>query len=406
MKRVTFIHAADLHLDSPMVGLKHLPPTILQRLQESTFTAFTKIVDDALRLNVDFVIIAGDLFDGEDRSVRAQSRFRKQMERLAASQIQVFIVHGNHDHLDGKWAHLELPENVQVFSENVEVKKYVNSEQVGVHLYGFSYPQRHVFERKIDDYIKSGEADFHIGILHGHNEGNSEHGRYAPFSIKDLLDKQFDYWALGHIHTRAILAEEPPIVYPGNIQGRNRKELGMKGYYHVTLSSAGCQLAFLRSSDVIWNEMEIDASNANNFSDIYSLCRNLIEETRTEKEGQLIDITIRNIPSDGLLREELENGELLDVLQEEEKEETSFVWPFRLTLDEKIHWNREQLEGEADFYHELFSAIDDYHGLDDCLSQLYQHPTARRFLQRISEGDQNKLVQDAENILVKLLYKT
>ena len=406
MKRVTFIHAADLHLDSPMVGLKHLPPTIFQRIQESTFTAFTKIVDDALRLNVDFVILAGDLFDGEDRSVRAQSRFRKQMDRLAASQIQVFIVHGNHDHLDGKWAHLELPENVHVFSEKVEVKKYVNSEQVGVHLYGFSYPQRHIFERKIDDYIKTGEADFHIGILHGHNEGNSDHGRYAPFSINDLLDKQFDYWALGHIHTRAILAEEPPIVYPGNIQGRNRKELGMKGCYHVTLSSVGCQLEFLRSSDVFWNELEIDASNANNFSDIYSLCRNQIEEVRTEKEGQLIDITIRNIPSDGLLQEGLENGELLDVLQEEEKEETSFVWPYSLTYDEKNQWNREQLEGEADFYHELFSAIDNYHSMDDCLSQLYQHPTARRFLQRLSEDDQNKLVQDAENILVKLLYKT
>jgi DNA repair protein SbcD/Mre11 len=406
MKRVTFIHAADLHLDSPMVGLKHLPPTIFQRLQESTFVAFTKIVDDALRLNVDFVILAGDLFDGEDRSVRAQSRFRKQLDRLAAKKIQVFIVHGNHDHLDGKWAHLELPENVHVFSEKVEIKKYVNNEQVGVHLYGFSYPQRHVHERKIDEYLRVEGADFHIGILHGHFEGNSEHGRYAPFSINDLVDKQFDYWALGHIHKRTILAEEPPIVYPGNIQGRNRKELGMKGCYHVTLSNTGCHMDFLRSSDVIWNELTIDASNSSSFSDIYSLCRNQMEEIRTEKEGQLISITINNIPSEGMLRSELENGELLDVLQEEEKEEISFVWPFRLTLEETRQWQREQLVGEADFYHELFSAIDEYQGLDDCLNQLYQHPTARRFLHRLSEEDQNKLVQNAENILVKLLYKT
>src|SRR5690606_38326221 len=101
-------------------------------------------------------------------------------------------------HLDGNWTHLPLPENVHIFSHNVEVVQYLNTHGTAVHLYGFSYPKRHVFERMIDQYMKVEGADFHIGILHGHCEGSSIHGKYAPFKQKDLAEKGFDYWALGH----------------------------------------------------------------------------------------------------------------------------------------------------------------------------------------------------------------
>jgi DNA repair exonuclease SbcCD nuclease subunit len=405
MKQVTFIHAADLHLDSPMVGLKHLPASIFQRLQESTFTALMKIVDLAIQRKVDFIILAGDLFDGEDRSVRAQSRFRKQMERLATKDIEVFVIHGNHDHMDGKWTHFALPKNVHVFSSEVEVKTFISSNKVCVNLYGFSYPERHVLERKVDQYQKHEGADLHIGILHGHFDGNSEHGKYAPFSIPDLVSKQFDYWALGHIHTRAVLAEDPPIIYPGNIQGRNRKELGMKGCYFVNLSPYKCDLEFSGSSDVIWTEEVLDGSGATSFTDLYTICRDRIEEIRSNSQSYLCSMTIKNLSSDSLLREIVESGELLVVLQDEEKDESSFVWPYALSMAETKQWQREDLAGEAEFYQELFSAIDGFNKLDECVSPLYQHPSARRFLQRLSENEQKELVKDAESILVKLLYK-
>ena len=122
MKQISFIHAADLHLDSPMVGLKHLPANILSRVRESTFVALQKLTMAAIDQQVDFVILAGDLFDGEDRSLRAQSRFRAEMLKLFEKDIPVYVIHGNHDHLNGSWVHLDMPANVFIFTSKTEVK--------------------------------------------------------------------------------------------------------------------------------------------------------------------------------------------------------------------------------------------------------------------------------------------
>lgn len=151
MKQISFIHAADLHLDSPMAGLKHLPAELFNRTKESTFTSLQKLTQTAIRLQVDFVIIAGDVFDGEDRSLKAQSRFRKEMLKLEAEGIPVYVVHGNHDHLNGSWVHLDMPKNVYVFPSEVETMKLTTKSGEIVHLYGFSYPVRHVVDRKITE---------------------------------------------------------------------------------------------------------------------------------------------------------------------------------------------------------------------------------------------------------------
>ncbi|AGK52542.1 metallophosphoesterase family protein [Bacillus sp. 1NLA3E] len=406
MKKVTFIHAADLHLDSPMVGLKHLPQSIFTRLQESTFTAFSKIIDAAILHQVDFVILGGDLFDGEDRSIRAQTRFRKQIERLYAQQIPVFIVHGNHDHLEGKWANIQMPQNAYIFPADVAIKTFMTKDKTTVSLYGFSYPRRHVLERRIDDYIKEEGADFHIGILHGHFEGNSDHGRYAPFTLSDLLEKQFDYWALGHIHKRTHLSEDPPVIYPGNIQGRHSKETGEKGCYLVTLTEANTSLEFISSSDVLWEDIEGDATSANSVDDLYRLSRNIISEMRKEGQGILVTIRLKNVSLMETQQELLSSEELLETLQDDEKDEESmFVWPVDLFIEEANQWNREQMIGEADFYSELFQSTDHYENSKNCLSPLYQHSSARKYVTLLSDHEQEQLIKDAESILVQLLKK-
>ncbi|MDF2903740.1 MAG: metallophosphoesterase [Bacillus sp. (in: firmicutes)] len=406
MKKVTFIHAADLHLDSPMVGLKHLPQSIFTRLQESTFTAFSKIIDAAILHQVDFVILGGDLFDGEDRSIRAQTRFRKQIERLYAQQIPVFIVHGNHDHLEGKWANIQMPQNAYIFPADVAIKTFMTKDKTTVSLYGFSYPRRHVLERRIDDYIKEEGADFHIGILHGHFEGNSDHGRYAPFTLSDLLEKQFDYWALGHIHKRTHLSEDPPVIYPGNIQGRHSKETGEKGCYLVTLTEANTSLEFISSSDVLWEDIEGDATSAKSVDDLYQLSRNIISEMRKEGQGILVTIRLKNVSLMETQQELLSSEELLETLQDDEKDEESmFVWPVDLFIEEANQWNREQMIGEADFYSELFQSTDYYENSKNCLSPLYQHSSARKYVTLLSDHEQEQLIKDAESILVQLLKK-
>lgn len=405
MKRVTFIHAADLHLDSPMSGLKHLPPSIFKKLQESTFEAFTKIVDSAIFHNVDFIILAGDLFDGEDRSIRAQTRFRKEMERLAECGIAVYAVHGNHDHMDGRWAHLPLPENVHIFSHEVEVAKHIAENGTSVHLYGFSYPKRHVAERMIDQYSRENGADLHIGILHGSFEGSSDHAQYAPFRINDLLEKDFDYWALGHIHKREILISQPPVIYPGNIQGRNRKETGPKGCYLVELDSSGAKTEFLEAAPVIWENAEIDASKSESYQEIYELCLSLIEEKRQNRKGTIINLTLNDVGlSDHELRS-ITNGELLESLQEEEAEEESFVWISGLAVNEKRMWNKEKLAHESDFFSELFKTAGHFAEGSESALFLYAHPLARRFLGELTKDDKQRIAEEAEALLVDLLHK-
>ncbi|MFK9094192.1 exonuclease SbcCD subunit D [Bacillus salipaludis] len=406
MKKISFIHAADLHLDSPMVGLKHLPAHIFNRVKESTFTAIKKLTATAIDQKVDFVILAGDLFDGEDRSLRAQSRFRTEMLKLNEQEIPVYVIHGNHDHLNGSWVHLDMPANVHVFNSEVETMVLHTRRGEIVHLYGFSYPTRHVFERKIEDYKKIEGADFHIGILHGNESTGTEHDNYAPFSVKDLQEKNFDYWALGHIHKRAILSENPPIIYPGNIQGRNKKESGSKGFYQVTLTDLDAKMDFIESSDMIWEEAVIDATTAGSFNDVLRLCQTTINNVRRDQRGILLTLFLKNIQLADDREKRSLNGELLELLLEDEKDEESFVWIVDLHITESRQIDKEQLKTEANFYAELFETIDHYDHVDHALAPLYEHQLGRKYLSHLTKSEQKELLKEAEKMLIELLYQT
>lgn len=403
MKRISFIHAADLHLDSPMIGLKSLPADIYTRVKESTFTALKKITIAAIQHQVDFVILAGDLFDGEDRSLRAQSRFRTEMLKLAEKNIPVYIVHGNHDHLNGSWVNLDLPENVHSFDHQVETMVLKTKHESIIHLYGFSYPQRHVYERKIDEYQKMPGADFHIGILHGNESSGQEHDNYAPFTVKELIEKGFDYWALGHIHKRRILSESPPIVYPGNIQGRNKKEIGAKGFYHVELTDSGVMLNFIDSSDIVWEETEIDVSEAGSFFEIFQLCQSAMNSYRKVQTGTLLTLILKNMQLTDTRERRSLDSELLDLLIDDEKEEDAFVWPVEIIITEGQQIDKEILRTDGEFFSELFKTVDEYGNLTNALSSLYEHHLGRKYINQLTETEKQELIQSAEMLLLKLL---
>ncbi|WP_066316762.1 DNA repair exonuclease [Bacillus sp. FJAT-29814] len=404
MKKISFIHGADLHLDSPMVGLRHLPQAIFTRAKESTFTALKKLTATAIERKVDFVILAGDLFDGEDRSLRAQSRFRAEMQKLAQHQIPVYVIHGNHDHLNGSWVHLDLPENVHVFGSKVERMALVTNSGVTVHLYGFSYPTRHVYERKIDEYGKSGEADFHIGILHGNESSGTEHDNYAPFIVKDLLEKNFDYWALGHIHKRSVLSDNPPIIYPGNIQGRNKKEIGAKGVYHVSLNELGAEFSFVDCADIVWEDVEIDAAKAENFNDILGLCQSAIHSCQKSNAGTFLSLKLTNIHLDDDREKRTLNGELLDLLLDDVQSEDSFVWIVDITFSERKLLDKELLIQEANFYGELFETIEHFENTGNALAPLYEHRLGKKYLSHLSTAEQRELIGRTEKLLIQYLY--
>lgn len=402
MKTVKFIHCADIHLDSPMKGLRQLPENIFRNVQESTFQAFHHLVTKGIEHKIDFMIIAGDLFDQDHRSIRAQARFRKEMERLEKEGIHVFIVFGNHDYFSNSSTTLRLPKNVHIFSEQVEVKEFITRNDARIHLYGFSYPKNHVYERKIDNYVKKEGADYHIGILHGQLEGFGDHIPYAPFRIEDLLQKEFDYWALGHIHKREILSQDPPMIYPGNTQGRHIKEKGAKGCYLVELSPIGASYEFIETSRFIWEERVIDGENVSSFEDLYVLCENTLEEIRQEGKGIFVSLTVTNLSLCQEIDEHIVEEMTLS-LQEEETEKESFVWPLQIRMIRKKNWNRKELSEESDFYRELFSVIDSLEDMDDILSPLYHHRLARKFLTPLTKDEQDEIKEEAATFLVEQL---
>ncbi len=172
------------------------------------------------------------------------------------------------------------------------------------------------------------------------------------------------------------------------------------------MTETGSEISFFDTADVIWDEVVIDGKNAASFNDIYESSLSAIEEKRLEGKGLLLDIRIEHLISSlADVIEKIANGELLELLQDTEKEEESFVWVHRLEYTENIAVDRGELVKQSDFYEELFSTIEDYDGLNDALSSLFQHSQARRHLSMLQESEKEQLVKDAENILLQLLLK-
>ncbi|MEI5906439.1 DNA repair exonuclease [Bacillus spongiae] len=397
MSSIRFIHTADLHLDSPFIGLNSLPKEVFQKIYNSTFRSFERIIEKAIDLEVDFVIISGDLYDGEDRSIKAQARLQKQLQRLHKASIPVFIIHGNHDHLGGRWHDLPLPNNVHIFKEQVEGVTIQTKNHNTVHLYGFSYRERHVFERKIAEYpIIRQKSDYHIGILHG-SEGSVEnhHEPYAPFTITDLIKKGMDYWALGHIHKTQTLSMEPAIVYPGNIQGRHRKEQGEKGCYEVTLSKEEVSLDFIATQEVVWIKEQVSLNEGSIFADFFSQLQHIKKKYRALYCGTLLEIeVVGDYPKS--IADAIQSGELIQSLQDGEEFEERFVWTYSLYLQK----NTEKV-GNSLLFSELSSTIEKWGAVEweETISALYFHPQANRYLDDKHCNDRDLLRQKTLSLL-------
>ncbi|MHC4661715.1 MAG: metallophosphoesterase family protein [Planctomycetota bacterium] len=231
--RFTFLHAADLHLDTPFKGLSAMDEHVAQMLRDASLNAFDQLVELALQRECLFVLLAGDIYDGEERGVRAQLRFLNGLKRLSDANVKVFIAHGNHDPLGGWSAIRTWPPGVTVYGDSeVDCHSVQISGNTVANIYGISYACREVSENLALRFKRRDGAGLHIGLLHCNIGGNPEHDNYSPCQIDDLLNAGMDYWALGHVHRRPTeYRRDPWIVYPGNLQGRSSKasESGPKG---------------------------------------------------------------------------------------------------------------------------------------------------------------------------------
>ncbi|HDU3249121.1 TPA: exonuclease SbcCD subunit D [Listeria monocytogenes] len=395
MKEIQFLHMADLHLDSPFIGLSTLPQPLFSAIQESTFQSLERITTVAIKEAVDFVLIAGDIYDSEDQSVRAQARFSKEMKRLEVANIPVFMIHGNHDFIEKHKEKFTLPSNVHVFSEQVEVMSHKTATGVSVNIYGFSYNERHIRSSRVDKYKIQGNADFHIALLHGSEVSSSEeHDVYAPFRVQEISKKGFDYWALGHIHKRQLLAESPSIYYPGNIQGRNRKESGEKGASIITLSEASTTIDFIGTSPIIWEEAVITLPENSEINAFYRETTKLLESYQGRSHSYFLHIIVKMEN-----KQKIDTNDWLQMLQEEvEITDNTFVWIHKLTTEitnqsNSQTWYESHLAGEE--IKHSFETLQDESAFYQAVEALYLESGVSRYLDDLSEIDRERLLHDA-----------
>ena len=227
MSAFTFIHAADLHLGSPLAGLALKDAEIARRFAQAGRDAFEQLVTQAIESKVAFLIIAGDIYDGDWTDTSIGLFFARQVGRLDRAGIPVVLVRGNHDAESVITRAITLPPSVHVFrSTSAHTHRL---EELRVALHGRSFPNRAVDENFALTYPAAVPGWFNIGVLHTSATGHAAHATYAPCSIQDLAGRGYDYWALGHVHDYAELSRDPWIVFPGNLQGRSIRECGEKG---------------------------------------------------------------------------------------------------------------------------------------------------------------------------------
>jgi DNA repair exonuclease SbcCD nuclease subunit len=260
---LTFIHAADIHLDSPLQGLLYYegaPP--IEEIRGATRQALDNLVNFALAEKVNFLLIAGDLYDGDWKDFNTGLYFAKQMRNLGEAGIHVAVVRGNHDAANTMTKTLVMPENVRIFgSRKPETWEL---EDLGIAIHGQSYASRDVYENLGIHYPDPVPDLLNIGILHCLISGTEGHLAYAPCTLDELAAKGYDYWALGHVHKFGVLRKQPHIVYAGCTQGRHIREHGAKGCVLVEAEDGDIRTEFVPLDVLRWIEVEADVSDAQN----------------------------------------------------------------------------------------------------------------------------------------------
>lgn len=283
MERVKFLHAADLHLGSPLNFTGKLPPEIGEKVRDAGYTAFNRLVDAAIRHGVEFVLLCGDIYDQTERSARAKRFFIDQMEKLHAARIPVYLIYGNHDPLSGQYPYFRYPDNVHIFpAEAMEAVEVTGIDgRVKARILGQSY-SRPSEKRKMHLSFSPPDHDaVNIGMLH---TALNPAQLYVPCSAAELKSiRGIDYWALGHIHQRGIVhSSYPTIAFPGIIQGRHMGEQGLGGCFLVTAQRGkAAEVLFIPTSSIAWLTCEVPVKAGDN-------CEDDLVSSMTELEEQIL----------------------------------------------------------------------------------------------------------------------
>ena len=275
----TFLHAADIHLDSPLRGLSRYESAPVEAIRNGCRKAFENLVDLAIAEKVAFVLLAGDLYDGDWKDYSTGIFLGKQMGRLDRHGIAVFVVAGNHDAANRMTKALDSPANMHMLSSRKVQTIHLNELDVAIH--GQSFASQHVDENLAVGFPVAEKDMFNIGLLHTSLDGREGHASYAPCSLGDLHSKGYQYWALGHVHKREFVSKDPWVVFPGCVQGRHVRETGAKGCVLVTVEDGSVKDVKEHALDVLrWSLCQVDLTDVMTMRELRDRTRKMIEKQR------------------------------------------------------------------------------------------------------------------------------
>lgn len=286
-----FLHAADIHLDSALSGLDRYDGAPADQIRRAGRRALENLVRLAIEERVAFVIIAGDLYDGDWPDYHTGLFFAAEMTKLREAKIPVYLIQGNHDAQNRMTRQLRLPEGVCFLSTSRPETQLLENYDVAIHGQGFA--TQAVMENLAIAYPRRLPGVFNIGMLHTAVDGREGHDRYAPCSLEDMLRHDYDYWALGHIHKREELRRDPWIIFPGNIQGRHIRESGPKGAMLVTVDRGKVLSAEPYWLDVVrWEPCSVDAAGATDGDELIDRFRAKVVEQLADVDGRLLALRV------------------------------------------------------------------------------------------------------------------
>ena len=304
---LTFIHCADIHLDSPLRGLERYEGAPVREIRSATRRAFENLVNLCIAEQVDFLLICGDIYDGEVKDFNVVLHFVGEMTRLRTAGIPVFLVRGNHDPADWSGRRTPLPDNVHEFSANHP--ETVTLERLNVALHGQSFPQKAVTDNLAASYPAPRTGHLNIGLLHTALDGREGFAPYAPCTPAELAAKGYDYWALGHVHHReALTIGGCHILFPGNLQGRSVRETGAKGCTLVRVGDDGRMDIREVAVDVLrWAVIPVAAGAEDDPEQVLERTRTALEAALADADGRFlaarVEITGASAAHDRLLRD-------------------------------------------------------------------------------------------------------